>query len=314
MGRATDRNEQMYREVTDRILADLKAGVMPWRKAWDDGGPIGMPSNAVTGREYSGSNVLVLWSEALDKGYATSEWCTFKQAMTKLGYERDGRFWNWKGGGEDPKHGVRKGEKGTPVYYFEKKVFTPKATDQESEPEEKGYMMARRFIVFNVDQIEGWPETEPREPRSEFEANEAAEEFIRNVGADVRHGGGQPKYSPSADYIRLPEPERFDTTVEYYATSLHEHGHWTGHKDRLDRFGETSKTAYAFEELIAEMCAAFTCATLGVQGKTQESEYIGHWIELLEDNSKVVVRAASQAAKAHRFLADLQPAKQEVAA
>ena len=271
-----------YQQVTDRIVADLEAGVATWVKPWRDGGTGVMPCNAVSRRYYSGVNVLVLWGAALAKGFAVPRWLTYNQA---------------KGCGGN----VRKGEKGETVF------FVTRITKEGENGEREFRPIMRYYTVFNVAQCDGIPAKylgkEERE-KTEVERIAAAEGLLKETGAKVLHGGNSAFYSHGDDSITLPPIEAFETVQHYYATSLHEHAHWTGHKDRLAReFGKRfGDQAYAAEELVAELGAAFLCAHLGIEGELRHSEYIGSWIQLLKDNPRAIFTAASKASAAADYL------------
>lgn len=281
----------LYRSVTARIVADLDAGIAPWVKPWKDGRTAGLlPQNAVTGRPYRGINIPILWDAANRAGYPRQEWLTFKQAFGAGGV-------------------VRKGERGTPVV-FVKRVLAPGKDDDETDAL---VSLLRVFTVFNVEQVDGLaPEPTAAEPVQAPIL--VAEAFVRRIGADIRHGGNVACYVPSQDLIALPEPRQFESAAHYFATALHELTHWTGHQERLNRqlshrFGSQ---AYAAEELVAELGAAFLCAELGIEGRLRHTDYIGAWLKLLRDDAKAVFTAASKASQAADFLRTAsQPACQE---
>ncbi len=240
----------IYQRITDHIVAELEQGVRPWLKPWNAehaAGRITRPLRA-NGIPYQGINVLMLWSEAIERGYAAPVWMTFKQAL-------------------DLKGCVRKGEKGSLVVYADKivRTETDAATGEESEhaiPFMKGY------TVFNVEQIDGLPERfyAKAEPRSDTVQRIAtAESFFAATGATVRHGGNMAYYSVSSDHVQMPPIEAFRDAESYYATLAHETTHWTRHPSRLDRdFGRKrfGDEGYAMEELVAELGSAFLSADL----------------------------------------------------
>lgn len=271
-------------EVTARILDQLRAGVCPWKQPWTGGGSRLMPRNAITGRGYSGVNVLLLWIRAQEGGYAGSQWLTFKQALDAGGH-------------------VRKGEKGVRVVFvstFEKET--------QDGPERVPFLKA--FTVFNVAQCDGLSLTvdAPRVPMHQDARDADAEAFLVSTGAVIRHGEGRAYYRPATDSIMLPDFETFTTAGAYYATALHELGHWTGAPQRLDRqlgkkFGDD---AYAAEELIAELTSAFCLAELAIDhAPGADAAYIAHWVKFLTDHQTAILTASSQASKALHYLRDL---------
>lgn len=280
----------IYKDVTDKIIEQMKEGRLPWVQPWISQGP-SMPANATTGRAYSGINILQLWASGAAQGFKSNEWLTYKQAKTVDAT-------------------VRKGEKGTRAFYADS--FVPK--DQKSLGDKaQSVFFLKSFTLFNVVQCDGIEPAEQPEI-SEPAKIDRAEAILANVGAAVSHGHPSACYIPSADVIHLPNHADFTDPVNYYRTAFHEHGHWTGHKSRLDRsygkrFGDQ---AYAREELVAELCAAFTCATLRIVPSVRHADYIASWLEVLESDSKAIFTAASAASKAATYLLEAQ--KQKIAA
>lgn len=260
----------LYTSVTRSIIEQLEKGAIPWVKPWT-GTPL-MPTNAATGRHYSGINVCILWHEAEERGYHTHQWMTYVQAHQK--------------GGQ-----VRKGELSTHV------VFVKQLNIMEDN-EEKTIGMMKAYSVFNVEQIDGLDIEQTPQPQS------PVDQFIAATKADIRYGGDTAAYIPSRDCIILPAIQDFKGTEHYYATALHELTHWTGAKHRLDRdlTGRFKTKSYAAEELVAELGAAFLCAHLGVQGELRHSGYIGHWLELFKEDNKAIFTASSRAAQAADYL------------
>jgi antirestriction protein ArdC len=280
-----------YQEVTDAILAQLEAGKKPWQKPWQDGG-LSMPRRA-TGEYYRGINVLLLWASAMEQGLTGDRWMTFKQAI-------------------DLGASVRKGSKGTRIVFFKQLTVEDKETG-----EDKAIPMLRTYVVFNSDQIDGLPDkfaSAPIVPAEGIERDRAAEAALRSCGATIQEGGAGAYYTPATDIVTMPDFERFASSSGYLATLAHELCHWTGHKSRLDRFGANTKTAYAFEELVAEMGAAFVGSRLGIVGEHIEnhSAYLASWLKALRDDKRAIFKAASLAqAAADMVLAnagDAQPA------
>jgi len=275
--------KDIYQQITDSIIEKLQAGVTPWACPWDRSTVSVMPHNFKTKVDYTGINILQLWFSAMEKGYTSSAWLTFKQAKDL--------------GGK-----VRRGEKAT-IGIFYKRVEKEETNKETGETEDKGYNLAKPFYVFNLDQIDGIEE-EKTELGQEFEPIEAAEQLLINSGANIKHGGNGAFYQHTNDFINLPDKIRFKQAADYYATATHELTHWTGHKSRLDRDSKSrfGTPEYAFEELIAEIGSAFINAELGLEGDLQHESYIAHWLEALENDKKFIFKAASQASKAHQYL------------
>jgi antirestriction protein ArdC len=290
------KTSDLYGAVTNGIIAQLEAGTIPWTQPWkntrDVHGSI-MPHNFATGRAYSGINIPILWGRASAAGYEQHSWLTYQQAQTA--------------GGQ-----VRKGEKACTVVFTKKLAFR----EEESDKERKVSML-RQFFVFNVAQIDGLALRSGTPEVVKPEAREAiTEAFIERTKAEIRHGGNRACYVPSADFVALPAFTSFKTAQNYYAVALHELGHWTGSKKRLDREldGRFGTRKYAAEELIAELTAAFLCAHLGITGELRHAEYIANWIELLKHDDRAIFTAASKASQAADYLRSFSEAVQEEAA
>jgi antirestriction protein ArdC len=277
----------LYADVSARIVAELEAGAAPWVKPWSATPGQNTPCNAASNRPYSGCNVVLLWL-ARSAGYRTPRFLTFKQALELGG-------------------NVRKGEHGTKVYFVKQlQVRDRNATDAESEM--RLVPMMREYTVFNVDQCENLPERVMTlgeiKPRNTDERDSTIDEFLASSGATIREGLGEAYYRPGDDFISLPAFAAFKSAATFYPTAFHELGHWTGHKSRLDRdlrnrFGER---AYAAEELVAELCAAFLCAEFSLDGELRHAGYIQSWIGLLKVDSRAFFTACSKAQAAADYL------------
>ena len=300
---ARDARGSLYDEVTATIIAQLEEGVIPWVSPWDRAAAApGLPRNAVTGRAYSGINVLILWGAVIEGGYPSQDWLTFRQALAAGGC-------------------VRKGERGQTVFYADR--FVPRderegSDDTERSERGRGIAFLKRFTVFNVAQCEGLPEGLVSAPARlpERELHEAAEALIGATLADFRIGGAEAFYSPSGDYVQVPPQPAFQHQIDYDRTALHELGHWTGHASRLgrDQSGRFGSSAYAREELVAELASAYLCAVLGIEPTVRHADYLGNWLAVLRADNRAIFRAASQASKAAEFLLQFQTGAQDWAA
>lgn len=284
----------LYDEVTNRIVAELEAGRVPWVQPW--GRPNGqgfsaapgLPRNALTSRNYSGVNVLILWGAVIECGYPSQSWLTFRQAL--------------EAGGN-----VRKGERGTTVVYADR--FTPEAEKERAAREggdPKAVPFLKRFTVFNVAQCEGLRAGLAADPAPlpEREIVPVAEDVIAASGVDFRIGGDRAFYVPSEDFVQVPPQPAFFEQINYYRTCLHELTHATGHPARLARdltnsFGSKD---YAREELVAEMGSAFLCAALGIVPTVRHADYLASWLEVLREDNRAIFRAANAASKAADWL------------
>jgi antirestriction protein ArdC len=225
---------------------------------------------------------------AQQAGYRMPRYLTFKQALELGGH-------------------VRKGEHGTKVYF----VKQLQARDADDEEKTRIIPMLREYTVFNVDQCDGLPARVMTvgtvKPRNRDEQDATIDEFLGCSGATIREGFGEAYYRPSDDYISLPAFGAFKNAAHFYATVFHELGHWTGHKFRLDRdlrhrFGER---AYAAEELVADLCAAFLCAEFSIDGDLRHAGYIQSWIGLLKADKRAFFTACSRAQSAADYLRGL---------
>ena len=281
----------LYQSVTDKIIAELEAGRLPWVQPWDGqhaACQIGLPVNAVSGKPYSGINILLLWGAVIEKGYPSQIWLTYRQAKSLGG-------------------NVRKGERGEIICYADR--FVTKDEKQNAIAEGRDAVaipFLKRYRVFNIAQCDGLPEDLYRldAPLPERKIVPQAEALVQATGADIRIGGDRAFYVPAQDFVQLPPQPAFTDQINYYRTCFHELGHWTGHKTRLDRdqSGRGSTKTYAREELVAEMCAAFVCATLSIQPTVRHANYIGSWLEVLKEDKRAIFKAASQASKAADYL------------
>ena len=170
--------------------------------------------------------------------------------------------------------------------------------------------MLRTYTVFNVDQVEGLPAEfypAPFVGAHQLERDDAAEAALRSCGATIRENGDKAFYAPGPDFVNMPEFARFTSVGGFLATMAHELCHWTGHKSRLDRKmgGRFGSNDYAFEELVAEIGAAFIGARLGIVGDhiDNHAAYLSHWLEVLQGDKRAIFKAASLAqAAADRVL------------
>jgi antirestriction protein ArdC len=280
----------IYAEVTARIIHELEGGRVPWVQPWGRTGSAcpGLPRNALTARNYSGVNVLILWGAVIENGWPSQSWLTFRQAL--------------EAGGN-----VRKGERGTTVVYADR--FTPekeKERARQTGDEAKAIPFLKRFTVFNIAQCEGLRPGLAGDPAPlpERQIVPVAEEVIAASGVDFRIGGDRAFYVPAHDYVQVPPQPAFFEQINYYRTALHELTHATGHASRLGRnlLNSFGRKDYAREELIAEMGSAFLCASLGIAPTVRHSDYLASWLEVLREDNRAIFRAASAASKAADWL------------
>jgi antirestriction protein ArdC len=281
----------LYDEITIKIMTELEAGRVPWVQPWESSAvraPLAMPKNAATGRAYSGINVLILWGAVVESGFATQSWLTFRQALV-LGAH------------------VRKGERGVTVVFADR--FIPdkvRKRARETDEETRSIPFLKRFTVFNIEQCDGLPDSvvASAPPVESDLILPQAEALLRATAADLRIGGDRAYYDIVNDYIRVPPPQAFFEPINWHRTALHESVHWSGAAHRLarDLSGSFGSKKYAQEELVAEMGAAFLCASLGIVPTVRHADYIGSWLDVLREDKRAIIRAASGASKAADYL------------
>ncbi|MFD1251723.1 DNA primase TraC [Devosia equisanguinis] len=286
----------LYDEVTDKIIAELEAGRVPWVQPWGTSAakaPLGLPRNAATSRSYSGINVLILWGAVIEHGFPGQGWLTFRQALSLGGH-------------------VRKGERGTTVVYADR--FTPEDEKRrafEAGEEAQAIPFLKRFTVFNTAQCDDLPEdieaTAPPPPPGMIEPQ--VEALIKATGIDFRIGGNRAFYVPSLDYVQVPPPAAYFEPINWHRTALHELGHASGAEHRLNRnlSGSFGSKLYSVEEITAELISAYSCAALGIVPTVRHADYIGSWLDVLREDNRAIVRAASQASKAADWLLSFLP-------
>ena len=288
----------VYGRITDGIVAELECGVRPWVRPWSVANTTGRITRPLrhSGQPYSGINVILLWSQAVARGFTSRTWMTFKQAI-ELGAH------------------VRKGETGTVVVYANQ--FTKSETDARGDEVERAIPFLKAYTVFCVDQIEGLPDHyygTPAMVTDPVERIAIADCFFANTGAVIRHGGTKAFYAPASDHIQMPPFESFRDAGSYVAVLSHELTHWTAAPDRvkrdLSRYAK-HRSERAREELIAELGSCFLCADLGIvpelEPRPDHASYLASWLEVLSNDKRFIFSAASHAQRAVAFLHSLQP-------
>jgi antirestriction protein ArdC len=274
----------VYESITNKIVASLEAGVIPWRKEWAVLGGA-MPYNYSTEKPYRGINTLTL----LMSGYASAQWLTYKQAK-EIGAQ------------------VRKGEHGQTIVFWS---FTKRENKSTGEEYESAF--AKQYTVFNVEQIDGLPvslpfDLPPFNPIDEAEA--IVDGYMQSEShPTLAHGGGEAYYKPSTDHVQVPHRETFTSPGAYYATLFHELAHSTSIPSRLNRraekphaFGDEN---YSKEELTAEFTSAFLCAESGITNDERlanSAAYIQCWIRALKNDKTLAIAAAQRAQKAADYI------------
>ena len=268
----------IYAVITDRMIQEMEAGIIPWRKPWM---AAGAAISHTTGKPYSLLNQMLL-GEA-------GEYITFNQCQ-----QEGGR--------------VRKGEKAHLVVFW--KFVTMKDEDTD---EEKEVPFLKYYNVFHIDQCEGITAKHTTENAYPAQADEAAEaiitEYVKREGVTLEHREGDAAfYQPAADRIVLPMMKQFTETAEYYGTAFHEMVHSTGHMKRLARLDTTANFGgeeYSKEELVAEIGSAALVNHAGLETSKSfrnSAAYVQNWLQVLKDDKRFIVSAASKADKAVNYI------------
>ena len=295
---AEENRADIYQRITDRIAAAIEAGAGRWQMPWHpgaDGVAPRLPVNASTGKPYRGINTVVLWATAQAEGYPSAVWATYRQ-WAELGAQ------------------VRKGEQSSPVVFWkisDKDEQEDGDNGQDGEDGRRSRVFARGYSVFNATQVDGY-EAPALPALPEPERIGHAEAFFAALGADIRHGGNRACYVPGLDQVRMPPFPTFRDAVAYYATLAHEATHWTGHASRCarDLRGRFGEEAYAAEELVAELGAAFLCADLALapEPRPDHAAYVASWLKVLRGDKRAIFTAAAKAQQAADWMHTRQPA------
>lgn len=280
----------IHQHITNQIIAAIERGAGDFQLPWHSKGSITRPVNVASKKHYRGVNIVALWAASEQSGYTSALWGTYRQ---------------WAEAGAQ----VRKGEKSSYVVFYKELEFAKSDGADSDEPETR--LFARATPVFSAEQVDGLelPESPAGEP---VEPIDAADALVQATGAIIHHGGSRAYYRPSTDSIQLPLKSDFlgtstSTAQEaYYSTLLHELTHWSSAAHRCDRqlgkrFGDD---AYAMEELVAELGAAFLCADLGItqEPRVDHAQYLASWLGVLKADKRALFTAASAASKAADFL------------
>lgn len=287
----------VYAQVTNHIVNAMETAgdfQLPW--ITDTGARCGRPVNIASKRAYQGVNVLSLWITSLAQEYPSHIWGTYRQ---------------WQATGCQ----VRRGEKASVIVFYRR---------LEREDEEQERFVAKASWVFNAAQVDGYePPIADLPDTVGFDPLEKAEGFITKTGAKVKERGDMACYIPRQDVIIMPERRRFlgtrsaSPSEAFYGTLCHELIHWSGSKARLDRdlTGRFGDQAYAMEELVAELGAAFLCADLYISQTPREDHaaYIKSWLDVLKADKRAIFTAASKASQAAEWLQSLRTIESQTA-
>ncbi|ACI54456.1 domain of unknown function DUF1738 [Rhizobium leguminosarum bv. trifolii WSM2304] len=276
----------LYASVTAEVIRQIEEGTPPWVRPWKDAKlkGVGMiPTNLVSGRMYSGGNILLLWLAASQRGFSNLQYATYRQ-INSIGAK------------------VRKGEKASHV------IFTKHGTKKDEDSgEEKRTTIVKSYPVFGLDQLDDVPEKylhQQERPESQVEIYTKASDFVKGTSIRIKNGSNRAAYYPGGDEVVMPFANQFESEEAYWGTMNHELIHASGHKSRLDRqFGKKfGDTAYAREELCAELGSAFLCARLDIPATFRSASYIDSWLKVLKEDNRAIFNAASYAGQASDWL------------
>jgi len=286
-----DKKRDRFQEATDRIIALMEEGTVPWRKPWDEQkAGFSLPMNGGSKRNYRGLNAALLM-------------CHPDYVMTG-----DPRFYTFNQIKENG-WSLEKGTKGTKVYFFKKLEI--ENDDPNDDEDKKVIPFLKDYAVWHASQIKGCPEYKPEIiGQTDWQKNMRVQATLEASGVDIRIGGIRAFYQPSGDFIQLPPEQSFSSQEGWASTALHELSHWTGHESRLDRkfgFNKGDKD-YAREELRAELASVFLCSELGISPELeQHASYLDNWLSKLKEDKFEIFRAASDAQRITDFVMDFVP-------
>jgi antirestriction protein ArdC len=314
---AAKSKEEIYEEVTEKVIASLKEGHIPWESPWVG---IGYHRNYVSKKPYRGVNPLLLSISAVSNGFESLNWLTYKQAA-----ELSVKQWLASEGLKDTDEnrklykdtegaykGVRAGEKSTMITFWKPLVIDDKENvDSSGKPIKKTIPLLKYIYVFNGEQTD----LELEEPDNnknllDFSPIQAAAEVIDNWEdkPEIISLGDIACYVPLYDEIHMPYHKQFLSEEYYYKTLYHECIHATGHKSRTGRVKDWSSFGsekYAQEELVAEIGASMLVSYVGINTEDTDrntSAYINNWIKRLEEDPKLIISASGKAQKAVDYI------------
>ena len=290
----------VMKKMQESIIDMMEKHGDDWTQCWIG---TGIPTNIKTKKSYKGGNACNLGYATFVNKWQCNEWGTFKQ-WNDLGYK------------------IKKGSKGTHVYYWE---LREKKVSWLTEGEKAKYLATKKLptyllqkfaFVFNGVQIEDFKFEAIKQHKTKLDQNDVImiEKFIENTGAHIVHGSQDGAYYDRfMDFITMPDKTDFFTDLDYYSTKLHELTHWSMTKDRTDRVAEGLD--YATEELVAEIGSAFLCAHLGISKtpRKDHAKYLNAWIQKIEDSEKALTKAFTLAQKSLDCLIEMQVAEEKVA-
>lgn len=278
-------SKNIYEMITERIVEQLKSGIIPWEKPWT--GVHDGAFNRISKKPYSLLNQMLLQHKG--------EYATFKQ-WTELGGH------------------IRKGEKSEIVVFW--KIYPIEEMQDDGTKIIKQIPILKYINVFHISQVDGI-EPLPKEELHSIEPIEKAEMILNDYWnrehIEVKHiKGNKAFYSPMFDMIQLPLFEQFKEAEEYYNTAFHESVHSTMKESRCNRADERKDKLVAFgsdeyskEELVAEIGSANLMNIIGIETKKSfrnSTAYIQSWLRVLKNDNKFILSASGKAEKAVKYI------------
>ena len=282
----------VYSRITAEIIAAIEHGTGEWQAPWfHNGAGIARPTNVTSGKRYRGINTLALWAAGFAAGYGDGLWGTYRQ---------------WQEAGAQ----VREGERSTTVVLWREVQASRSSDNDDNSDEGHRRIFARAFSVFNIAQVDGY-ERPPIPATPESERLALAEVFIANLGIKTVFGGSEACYRPSEDTVFMPPFTSFRDPASFYGVWLHENGHASGAKHRIDRdlSGRFGSAAYAAEECCVEILSGLVLADLGIahHPRPDHAAYLASWLKVLKDDPRAIFTAASRAQQAADWMHAQQP-------
>ncbi|MGA2296059.1 MAG: zincin-like metallopeptidase domain-containing protein [FCB group bacterium] len=275
----------IYQRITDLIIEKLRQGVVPWQKTWTTA----YPKNFISGLEYKGINILLLGMQ----DYESNFWLTFKQCKDLGG-------------------SILIDEKASLVVFW-KPIVNISGKELDEVPEAKINFLLRYYYVFNITQCYIPDEVLKKRIITRMnpkiiEAEQVIEKYHAPPEIIVNNLLLNPRYLPRLDKIEIQSIDNFFSSDDYYSSLFHELVHSTGAKHRLARRGVINEIQfgtenYSKEELIAEIGASYLCNISGIHKTiSNQSAYIQNWLQVLHNDSRMILIAASQAQKACDYM------------
>lgn len=282
-------SRQQYDKLVDNFVKQLESSenIGSWKKSWSRP----MPKSAISQNEYSGINILSLMNDEYDSNY----WITMNQIKNLNGSLKTG-----------------KEDKAKDIFFLKDVIKKEETTNKETgeiEEKDKKYTVLKSYKVYNTNDVEGINFNFENEQKTQNQKIEKVEEFVKNLNIKMMYG--EPAYSPRDDIVFMPRIEDFKSSEDYNNTLFHELTHASGNQDRLNRQEKLwkkydSKTAYAMEELVAELGSCFLSSKFEIDmSETKNIEYLNSWIKAIKEKPYILFSMASHASKSTNYLQNL---------